>query len=123
MVSFREHHSYLVLGTFQACTILGGSLLTAAFMKYRENTGSDAWWYGRFSEGLLTYTRFWGFTFLLIPIIWVVASIWFERRHTQFPARTISLFLGSLILIASVIVFYHLVSIAASPEIVSPVRA
>lgn len=123
MVSFRDHHTHLVLATLQTCAILGGSLLTAAFMKYRESTGTDRWWCGSFTEGLLTYTRFLGFSFLLIPIIWVFGSIWLERHHSHSHTRTLTLALGSLILVGVIALFYWLVTIAAYPRIISPISA
>ena len=98
-------------------------MLTAAFMKFRERTGGDSNWYGSFSESLLTFTRFWGFSFLIIPAIWIIGSAWMERHHPHQHLRSISLTLGSLILAGVIILFYWLVSIAAAPPIISPVQA
>lgn len=94
----EQHRPQTILALLQAGTVLVGSIGVGAMLK--------ALGYSDIQElpWLLVFVRNWGFLLLVIPLAWVVITIWMEFHQAWYSKRyTI---LSGLLLIAALVWFF-----------------
>lgn len=101
-----QHRTQTILSLFQVGTILVGSIGIGAILKAVGTSDSQqiSW--------LLLFVRNWGFLLILIPVGWVVATIWMEFHHSWYSKR-FTLVTG-LLLWASLMWFFFLMAARAT---------
>ncbi|MFC7339580.1 hypothetical protein ACFQY0_20490 [Haloferula chungangensis] len=82
MTFSSEYRVQGILGLLQALLIVGGCLFTGVILKAR---GYPA----EFSElpTQLAFVRNWGFLLILIPLGWVILTIWLERHQAAWFSK------------------------------------
>ena len=76
-----DHRQQTVIGLFQAGAIVVGSFLTGAIMKGKGYSDDQE------ISFLVLFVRNWGFSLIIIPFAWVLATVWMERHHTWYSKR------------------------------------
>jgi len=76
MNTYREFKIQGILAAMQSVLIVGGCMMTGTMLKamgYPE----------RFTELpiQMLFIRNWGFLMILVPLAWVIATIWLERNQ------------------------------------------
>lgn len=88
----REHSIQATFAALDSALIIGGSLLTAALMKARGFPDPNQFWHP-----FALFVREWGFLLILIPGLWVGASVWLESHpRIDFTSRW-TIFTGVLV--------------------------
>lgn len=90
----REYMPQIVLASLQSLVVLMGSMFTATILKAFGYPESRAHW-----PPASVFVRNWGVSLVLIPFIWVIATIWMERLHAGWFSRRWTILSGLLILI------------------------
>lgn len=103
----HRHQAQTIFGILQSIVIIGGCFLTKIMLTTR---GIDLT-----TAELPFRTWFiinWGFTLLLIPLAWVMGSIWLER-HSAEPLSIRSTFISGLALLIGLAWFSILIAARA----------
>lgn len=95
MKQHGEYRSQGILAALQSLVIVGGCLFTATILKFMGYPD-------RFSElpMQLAFVRNWGFLLILIPLIWVCSTIWFERHRSEWFSKRWTVATGIGLLLA-----------------------
>lgn len=103
----EQHRTQTILALFQVGTILVGSIGVGWLLKaFGYSDGNQMFW-------LVIFVRNWGFSLALIPVIWVLSSLWMEVHHS-WHSRRVTLITGILLWAALVWFFLHIAARACS---------
>ena len=80
MYYLYEHRSQTILGLLQIGFIVGGSLFIRALTTSFDSTEQD-------TPILLYFIRNWGFLLTVIPMTWVLITVWVERNRSGYAKR------------------------------------
>ncbi|MEM1082797.1 MAG: hypothetical protein AAGI48_01635 [Verrucomicrobiota bacterium] len=78
MILSDEFRTQAIIAALQCTLIIAGSMMVATMMKsmgYPEASYD--------SRPLLLFIRSWGFLLILIPLAWVLITIYLERRSSE----------------------------------------
>jgi hypothetical protein len=100
MNKVHEHPIQTIFALMQSVLVVSGSLVTAGLMKARGFPDPTLSWHS-----FPIFVRSSGFFFLLIPLGWVLFSLWLESSPSHHCSRKWSLLTGFLILIALMSLF------------------
>lgn len=93
----RDNAMQSIFAAAQSVVIVAGSLLTAATPRMR---GGEGPW-------LPVFVRDWGFLLLLIPMVWVFATLWLERHRSDWFTKRWTILSGTLLLLVLVYLMIH----------------
>lgn len=101
-----QYRTQTILATFQVGTILVGSIGIGAILKGMGLSDiREIFW-------LVIFVHNWGFILILIPVMWVLTTIWLEL-HQSWYSKRLTLVTG-LLLLGSLVWFFILVAARAS---------
>jgi hypothetical protein len=105
-----QHRTQTILALFQVGTILVGSIGIGAILKAMgfSDIQEMSW--------LVIFVRNWGFILVLIPVVWVLMTIWMEL-HQSWYSKRLTLVSG-LLLLGSLVWFFILVAARASSVLI-----
>lgn len=105
MIFADEYRIQGVIGALLAGMIIAGSLMVGLVLKARGYPDE-------FTEIplQLLFIRNWGFTMILIPLSWVILTIWLERNNIEWFSKRWTIFTG--IGLGCIIFWYLFISIA-----------
>jgi hypothetical protein len=102
----EQHRTQTILALFHVGTILVGSIAIGLILKaFGYTDGQEMSW-------IVVFVRNWGFVLTLIPVFWVLSTIWMELHHS-WHSRRVTLVSGVL-LWAALIWFFILMAARAS---------
>ena len=106
----EQHRTQTILGLIHVGTILFGSIGVGVILKAMGY--SD----GQEMAPLIVFVRNWGFILILIPVFWVLATIWMELHHSWHSKRVT--LVSGVLLLAGLIWFFVLMAARASSILV-----
>ena len=106
----EQHRTQTILGLIHVGIILFGSIGVGVILKAMGY--SD----GQEMAPLVGFVRNWGFILILIPVFWVLATIWMELHHSWHSKRVT--LVSGVLLLAGLIWFFVLMAARASSVLV-----
>jgi len=114
MTIVREYALQSIFAVLHSAVIVGGSMFTATIMKVRgyapENAADWHW--------QLVFVRNWGFTLILIPAAWVIATLWLERHQAEWFSKRWTIVSG-IVLLCGLAFFLARTTVRAGSSIIS----
>jgi len=109
MNRLSEYSSQTVIAAMQTVVVVGGTLATATMLKIAGYPESEKMW-----PQASVFARDSGFLFLLVPVLWVLASVTFERRYPDWFSKRWTVASGFIVLLALMLYFTKTAAVVAS---------
>jgi hypothetical protein len=109
----REYALQSILFLAQSMVIMGSSMFTATLLKVQGYPEARTTW-----PWLPVFVRNWGFSFIVIPAVWALATIWLERHRPDWFSKRETIVTGILLLLA----LGYLMARIALRAAVTPIR-
>jgi hypothetical protein len=96
--------------------IMGGSMFTATFLKLNGYPEARPVW-----PWLPVFIRNWGVVLILIPAVWVLATIWLERHCSDWFSKRWTILSGAFLLAALAWFMFRVALISAGGSLIQAV--
>ena len=101
MLKAHQYTAQTILALFQSLLVVSGSLATAFVLKTRGYPDVPLSWHP-----FPVLVRSWGFSLLLIPWLWAVATVWMEAHPAGNFSRRWTMSSGVLVLVGLLFLFF-----------------